>query len=497
MSYAKTQREALRQKGQFWTPDWLADAMVAYVLERDDQVLFDPAVGAGAFFLAAKRLALKNAWSVRFAGKEIDSYTLAEARRSGLTEAELATVSIGDFLSEPPEQQFEAIIANPPYIRHHRLSAETKAHLRRLALEHLGFALDGRLGLHNYFLLVALRLLAPDGKLAFVMPADTCEGLSAKRFWTWITTHYCLEAVIAFHHSISPFPTVDINPLIFLIRNSAPQKNFWWAYCIAQPENLPTWIASRFEKSVNGLNLHQRAVAEAVETGLSRSTTQRSHPDSVPFSHFFTVKRGIATGANNFFFLTHEQVRQLELPESFFKLAIGRTRDVVGNVLDEQAIAALRARKRPSLLLQLDGSPLESFPEALQRYLKLGEALQIHRRPLLAQRSPWYKMEVRQPPPFLFAYLGRRNTRFILNSAQAVPLSSFLCVYPRPEFEQAIAQLWLLLQRSELLEGLASVGKSYGSGAIKVEPRALALLRIPAKLVEALELSTARQMSLF
>jgi len=61
MSKAKTQREALRQKGQFWTPDWLADAMVAYVLERDDQVLFDPAIGAGAFFLAAKRLALKNA----------------------------------------------------------------------------------------------------------------------------------------------------------------------------------------------------------------------------------------------------------------------------------------------------------------------------------------------------------------------------------------------------------------------------------------------------
>jgi hypothetical protein len=106
-------------------------------------------------------------------------------------------------------------------------------------------------------------------------------------------------------------------------------------------------------------------------------------------------------------------------------------------------------------------------------------------------------MEVRQPPPFLFAYLGRRNTRFILNSAQAVPLSSFLCIYPRPEFEQATAQLWLLLQKSELLESLASVGKSYGSGAIKVEPRALALLRIPAKLVEALELSAARQMSLF
>ncbi|MGH8402728.1 MAG: N-6 DNA methylase, partial [Gammaproteobacteria bacterium] len=43
-------RRALQQKGQFWTPDWVAEAMAAYVLDVDPQVVFDPAVGAGAFF---------------------------------------------------------------------------------------------------------------------------------------------------------------------------------------------------------------------------------------------------------------------------------------------------------------------------------------------------------------------------------------------------------------------------------------------------------------
>ena len=28
----REKREILRQKGQFWTPDWVAEAMVAYVL---------------------------------------------------------------------------------------------------------------------------------------------------------------------------------------------------------------------------------------------------------------------------------------------------------------------------------------------------------------------------------------------------------------------------------------------------------------------------------
>jgi len=47
-------RESLREKGQFWTPDWIAEAMVEYVLSGGSDHLFDPAVGPGAFFRAAK-----------------------------------------------------------------------------------------------------------------------------------------------------------------------------------------------------------------------------------------------------------------------------------------------------------------------------------------------------------------------------------------------------------------------------------------------------------
>ena len=47
-------RESLREKGQFWTPDWVAEAMVEYVFTHQGGLLFDPAVGAGAFFRAAK-----------------------------------------------------------------------------------------------------------------------------------------------------------------------------------------------------------------------------------------------------------------------------------------------------------------------------------------------------------------------------------------------------------------------------------------------------------
>ena len=48
-------RDALRAKGQFWTPDWVADFMVAYALQDQPTQLLDPAFGEGVFFRAAKR----------------------------------------------------------------------------------------------------------------------------------------------------------------------------------------------------------------------------------------------------------------------------------------------------------------------------------------------------------------------------------------------------------------------------------------------------------
>lgn len=107
----------------------------------------------------------------------------------------------------------------------------------------------------------------------------------------------------------------------------------------------------------------------------------------------------------------------------------------------------------------------------------------LPKRPLIASRNPWYKMEARQVPPILFAYLGRRNARFVRNRANVVPLTGFLCVYPRRAEGAFVEKLWGILRHPETIANLSLVGKSYGSGAIKVEPRALEALPIPNSLL--------------
>jgi len=467
-------REALREKGQFWTPDWVTEAMVAYVLGHGAETLFDPAVGAGAFFRAGVKVAIEMGRRIRLLGTELDPGTLLQAEQAGLSQKDLADVQLRDFLLDPPPGPFPAIVANPPYIRHHRLSPEVKAKAKAFAERLTGTPIDGRAGLHVYFLLRALELLQHGGRLAFIMPADTCEGVFAPPLWRWISRRYRLDAVVTFDPAATPFPGVDTNPVVFLISREPTQQSLAWARClVGSSASLKGWALSGLPcVSYPDLEVVSRDLAEALSTGLSRVPQHDGH-SGLTLADVATVLRGIATGANQFFFLTARQAAELGIPGEFLRPAIGRTRDVPGDTIADDLIRELEAKGRPTRLLCLDGRPVGAFPKEVQSYIEQGVRMGLPERPLVAGRRPWYKMETRRVPPILFAYLGRRNARFVLNKAGVVPLTGFLCVYPREGTAESLQRLWRALTHPTTLRNLSLVGKSYGSGAIKVEPRAL------------------------
>jgi hypothetical protein len=469
------EREKLRDKGQFWTPSWVAKPMVAYVSEKTDLV-FDPATGRGAFLGALRQLEKRH---VRFYGTDIDPEVLQDE----IYRDKFCKVETRDFIKNPPPRKFKGIVANPPYIRHHRIDETTKLFLKTLSARISHLAIDGRAGYHIYFFLQGLNHLEENGRLAFIMPADTCEGVFAKNLWKWIAAKFCIECIVTFDEKATPFPNVDTNAIISFIRKSEPKETLRWVR-VKQPDSsdLFEFVSSGFKKkNIQSVEVFERELQEALATGLSRPSQNKS---SVRYhlSDFATVMRGIATGANEFFFLTRMQATELALPNEFLKVAIGRTRDVVGDIITPVDLRKLEDANRPTLLFSIDAN--DRLPKSVQEYLMFGEKQGIPNRALILTRRPWYKMERREIPPLLFAYLGRRNSRFIKNEAGALPLTGFLCVYPIYSDEEYVKSLWKVLNHPDTLSNLNLVGKSYGSGAIKVEPRNLARLPIPDNLVE-------------
>lgn len=475
------EREILRDKGQFWTPSWVANAMVAYISDNTELV-FDPATGRGAFYEALLKL---NKTKISFFGTDIDKEVLADEIYNQTN----CIVEERDFIKNPPQKKFKAIVANPPYIRHHRIDEETKFFLKQLSLRITGLSIDGRAGYHIYFLIQALNLLEKDGKLAFIMPSDTCEGKFANNLWKWISEKFRVESIIIFDKKATPFPNIDTNAIVFLIKNSKPIKTLYWVKANqAYSTDLLNFISSNFkEKQFETIEVINRQIKEGIATGFSRPE-QKHKGFEFYLNDFANVMRGIATGSNEFFFLTAQQVKELGIPKDFLKRAVGRTKDVPENILTVKDVDELEKRNRPTYLLSIN--VYDKLPKTIADYLKVGEEIGLPCRPLIQQRNPWYKMEKRKVPPLLFAYLGRRNTRFIKNEAGVLPLTGFLCVYPICDDKEFVEKLWQALNHPDTLENLKLVGKSYGSGAIKVEPGNLNKLPISERIVKQFGLIT-------
>jgi hypothetical protein len=482
------EREALRVKGQFWTPLWLARVMAGWVTQDRPEVLFDPAVGPGTFFAAAR----ETGFAGEFQGFELHSNAFADGWKLGLKPDDFRHVRTADFISTPLPEKFPAIVSNPPYIRHHRLTPEQKLELKQLALNHLGFSLDGRVGLHVFFLLKCLAQLVSGGRLAFLLPADVCEGISSSAFWNRICQQYRLVAAMTFADEAAPFPTVDTNAMVFLFIKEEPLEDFLWLrVCERDGEAISAALNGREPSSA--VNLHHRKLAEAMKTGLSRPPRAQNN-FGTPLSHFAKVVRGIATGGNEFFFLTREQIRLHGLPEKFFRRAIGRTRDCPSDRLTTTDLNRLEAAGRATWLLNLADEVDEKLPTQLQAYLECGKQAGLSERSLIKTRRPWYKMEKRTPPPILFAYLGRRECRFILNEANVVPLTGFLCVYPWDSTPAVAKKLWRALNHPDTLANLGFVAKSYGGGALKAEPRQLDQLEIPQSVLDEVGFNSIKLM---
>jgi adenine-specific DNA-methyltransferase len=478
-------REVLRTKGQFWTPDWTADFMAAYVLKDKPERLLDPAFGEGVFLRATKRYAQSHNFDIALFGCDIDPDVITLAKNSGLNDADLRNVEIRDFVITPPKEVFPAIIANPPYIRHHRLSPTMKEQLRLFAQKAIGRHIDGRAGLHVYFLIRALQTLAPGGRLAYIVSADICEGVFAPVLWQWVCSHYRLDAVVTFASEAAPFPDVDTNALVFLIRNDKPATHFDWVKCLDRDsEELVHFVSGRLHQNPSRIQVHRRLLTEALSTGLSRPPSD-AIKHQCTLGDFAAVMRGIVTGDNEFFFMTLARARELGIPDSLLVKALGRLRDVQGDSFDQEDMERLEAHGRPTRLLNVNGLPFAQLPESVQRYLKYGARNGLPNKTLIKTRTPWYRMETRNIPSIMFAYLGRRNARFIRNRAKVVPLTCLLCVYPKHSSAEFIEHLWNVLSHPTTISNLRKVGKSYGGDAIKVEPRSLERLPLPDALVHA------------
>jgi adenine-specific DNA-methyltransferase len=490
---AKTQTERNRL-GQFATPTALAIDILSVaksLLSPKLNVRFlDPAIGTGSFYSAL----LKVFPSKRIAnatGYEIDKHHARQA--IDLWSNELLDLKNADFTTAvPPDREDEKanlLICNPPYVRHHHLPGGEKLRLQSLTKEITGISLSGLAGLYCYFMCLSPAWLARDGLAGWLVPSEFMDVNYGQQVKEFLLKRVTLLRIHRFNPQSSQFDDALVSSSMVWFRNAVPPKNhmveFSYGGSLLEPE-----VVRRISSE------ELRGTSKWTKFPLSVEMTV-VNDNSTKLSDLFYIKRGLATGANDFFILSPDKVAEHDLPREFLVPILSSPRYLASDEIeaDEEGEPMLD-RTLYLLSCDLPEAVIKERHPSLWKYLQLGVERGLHKRYLCQSRTPWYSQEKRPPAALLCTYMGRRDTprgkpfRFILNRSKATAANVYLMLYPKLEFKKTLdrypdllRELWRSLNNLSP-EALIKEGRVYGGGLHKLEPKELGNISVNETLID-------------
>ena len=464
-----------RGNGQFQTPMWAAGLMAGWLAEREIDCLLDAGVGAGRLLIAVSK---QRRVPRRMVGIDTDPVSLAMAHLNFVLRGlDNTTLRQSDFLLSQLVERPDAIIANPPYSRHHAIPKWCKREIHERFRRRLGVDVSLLAGLHVLFFMRAIEVLRDGGRLAFITPLpwlDVNYGHEVKRY---VLEHARVDGLIVFDDRERVFPDVKTTATITLLTKGEAAAASGVPTRIvrigAEKPCVPDVIAALAGRA-SPVNAEQVTLS-AGERWSTRPAPKR-RPPGKPLQELARVRRGVATGCKVFYVISEQTRREHGLHRGDLRACIATPKVVADLEMTMAMLEQLPLRTRRWMLNTHDPDA-EQRDDALGAYLRLGREEHAADGSYLAEhRRPWYGLEQRGPCPILFTYMNRSRPRFIRNRAGAIALNNFLIIEPHEDVEADT--LWRALNRPAFLSQLEHSRRAYGGGMWKLERHELDQLRV-------------------
>lgn len=465
--------------GQFSTPYLLARQIVARSLAELPPTtvisFLEPALGSGVFYSALMQEVRDHA-ILDAVGVESDKVYAGIAAK--LFSAIGFNVLVEDYFAfarKPGNYaRFNLLCTNPPYVRHHHIEPALKIELQALVRDSLGLKISGLTGLYVYFILLADRLLADGGVASWLIPSEFLYVNYGQPLRDYLSKHVTLLNIHQFNPESVQFDDALVSSCVVTYKKTKPAGpasfTFSFGGSLTVPEETKTIDLTGRDSSRKWGLLHF-----ADEEGLD------GEKDTI--GDFFEIRRGIATGANEFFIIGPEIIKEYSIPRKFLKPILPSPRYLTQDVIEMNPDGTPRLDKVNFLLdCNLPPDAVKEHHPGLWQYLQSGKKQGLHERYLCASKEVWYFQEKRTPSLYMASYMGRSNgngqapIRFFLNHSQAIATNVFLHLYPRPALMKLLNEQ--LERMRELLDVMNAipmqeflrVGRAYGGGLHKVEP---------------------------
>ncbi|MGH2458082.1 MAG: class I SAM-dependent methyltransferase [Chloroflexota bacterium] len=456
-----------RHQGAIYTPASLVGPMLDWVLERNPDRLVDPGCGSGRFAAGA----IRHRSDLPVVAVDLDPFaTLLTRANLGVLGARSARVIQADYTTFdlPRITGRTAFVGNPPYVRHHDLSAGAKAWVVA-AGRRLGYTVSTLAGLHVYFYLATALNARPGDVGCFVTSAEWLDvnyGTIVRRLFVDGLGGQSLHLV---NPRAVPFADAMTTAVIAGFVVGTPSERVHLRF-VAAPSDLG---------DLNDGREVDRARLGSVQRW-TQMITDRSRDDPgepfVPLDKIARVHRGIVTGANDFFILTRESAGELGLL-AWCRPAITHAEEI----LRSNGLVRDGAERR--LLLDVPADVDRRAHPELDEYLRRGEQPRgdqppISHRYITSHRRPWWFLGRTHPPPIVVSYMARQAPAFALNPDGLAIINIAHGIYPNEDLSaRELASLTAILNRSR--QSFRGSGRVYHGGLEKYEPREMEALRIP------------------
>ncbi|OCB07643.1 methyltransferase [Mycolicibacterium porcinum] len=454
-----------KARGAFFTPPEITRYLTRWAIRSADDEVFEPAAGEAAFVVeAVTRLAELGTDLPRVDGVELHAASATTARKRVAAAGGTARIRTADFFTIDPRAEYTAVIGNPPYIRYQEFRGATRAQSRRAALK-AGVTLSGLASSWAAFTVHAALFLKPGGRLALVLPAELLSVNYAAAVRKFLFDRFASVELVMFDEQVFPEAEADVVLLLADGYGGGPSDHA----VIHRARNasaLTTELAQRrwsprdpADKWVSGL------IGNAPVDALHGLHTGGQF---CPLESWGDTTLGMVTGNNGFFALSPDRVSELGLRGTdLLPLSPPGSAHLRGLTLTAEQLARLGEDGRSIHLFR------PKLPSAAaQRYIDAGHAAGVHLAYKCRVRQPWYLVPLVNPADLLLTCMNADTPRLISNRAKAHHLNSVHGVYLRDGLRTLGRDLLgLAALNSVTVLHAEIVGRSYGGGILKIEPR--------------------------
>jgi len=370
MKFKSNQTEQ-KLRGGYYTPQDIADYVTHWVLGCNPTNILEPSCGDGAFFKALHNN--KCSKSLQIYGYELfNSEVKKSEKRCEKYGFKKASIIEGDFLSwadknvGSQKELYDGVIGNPPFIRYQFLEKKFQHHSEKI-VNHLNLKFTKHTNAWVPFVLSSVSMLKPGGRLRMVIPSEIIHVMHAQSLRNHLM-EVCSKVLIIDPQEIWFEDTLQGAVIIFAEKKKQPNRKTKGisiehvkGFDFLKKNNETLFKTSKTIDSESIPGKWTKAILDKDERSLLDKIINKKNVHS--FNDIANVEVGIVTGANNFFLVDDDTVKEYNL-KNYASPMFGKSIHCKGVIYDKSQHRENKKNGYPTNFLYIKDS-FKNLPQLL------------------------------------------------------------------------------------------------------------------------------------